>query len=478
MSRRTKIIATLGPASSTPPIVERLILAGVNVFRINCSHGTQDDRIQLIHLIQEASHRLSLPIAVMIDLQGPKIRIGDLEKKYINLQEGHRIILDTKPEAGNHHRLGVGLPSLPATARPGAQILIDDGKIELKLLEGDSNQFIAEVVHGGKLFPRKGINFLDVEINLPHLTPKDEKDLLVGLQEQIDAVAVSFVQRSQDISAVKEKIRVLCPACENLPIIAKIERPQALTNLSDILTVSDGVMVARGDLAIEISPQKVPIAQKQIIERANLCGKYVITATQMLESMINSPVPTRAEASDIANAIFDGTDAVLLTGETAIGKYPEQTVRMMDSIICEAECHIATWSRWAGSTITESRDEDAFFITQAAKDLAYDRNVSAICVFTKSGYTAALMAKTRPPVPIIAFTPSAEIYRRLSLYWGVEAYFTENAKSIEEILNIINRLMLESKRLQPLEQVVVVCGFPIAEYRPANLTLLHTIDTS
>lgn len=475
--RRTKIIATIGPASSAQTMIEKLILAGVDVFRINCSHGSEEERIQIIQRIKSVSHKISQPVAILIDLQGPKIRIGELETKFLTLQDNQEIILDTNTAPGNAERIGVNLPSLQGIADIGSKILLDDGKIQLQVVRLVENKIVARVEHGGKLMPRKGINFPDHELKISSMTEKDQRDLKIGLENDIDIVAVSFVQTSDDISRVRSKILEFSPHLADIPIIAKIERPQALEHLQAILDVADGVMVARGDLAIEISPENVPVAQKEILHAANLRGKYTIIATQMLESMISCPTPTRAEASDVANAIFDSTDAVLLSGETAIGKFPETVITMMTSIICKAEDHISRWSRWQGSSIQEAKDDDAFFITQAAKDLAFDRNVSAICVFTKSGRTATLMSKARPPVPILAFTPAENIYRRLSMVWGVHPYLIDNADSIEEMLSIINHRLLQSQRFNIGEQVVVVCGFPIAKYRPANLTMLHTIES-
>jgi len=475
MNRKTKIIATIGPAIAQLPLLSQVIEAGVNVIRLNASHGDDEEHLHYIDLVRRASIDCEIPIPIMLDLQGPKIRLGELEKSPIQLRNGDEINITTESVKGNSHTLSINFPQLSDYAQPGMQVLIDDGKITLSILKVEPGRILTKVICGGDLYPHKGVNFPDLEQFLPSFTEQDRHNLELGMKNGIDLLAVSFVRSAQDISDIRNYIHSKYHPDNPIPIIAKIELASGLKNIQQILTVADGVMVARGDLAVEISAAKVPIAQKQIIEAANRAGKYVITATQMLESMINNPTPTRAEATDIANAIFDGSDAVMLSGETAVGNYPLEATKVMDTIIREAEAHLSSWSRWSGSSILEGSDEDAYFVAQAAKDLAYDRNVAAICVFTKSGRTAAIVSKTRPPVPIFAFTPNEEVFTRLNIFWGVEPFLTKEVSTLEAMLEIIEKQILQTGLLKQGDQVVVVCGFPIGGFKPPNLALLYTL---
>jgi pyruvate kinase len=331
------------------------------------------------------------------------------------------------------------------------------------------------VVVGGVLKSHKGINLPGAQINLLALTDKDLDDLAFGLAHGVDAVALSFVRTEKDVQFLREKILELAPDLPHIPIVAKLERPQALDNLEAILEVTDGVMVARGDLGVEMSPEEVPIAQKRIIECANRHGKLVITATQMLESMIHNPRPTRAEASDVANAIFDGTDAVMLSGETAVGDYPIAAVEMMTAIICQAEAHIGEWGHWHGPTVADTDGDDTVFMSMAVRELAHDRNVAAIAIFTMSGRTALFISKTRPGVPILAFTPDTHTYVRLEMYWGVTPFLVPPSTTMEGMLEDVDAAMRKSGVVKPGQQVVLTCGFPVATISPTNLALLHTI---
>jgi pyruvate kinase len=312
-------------------------------------------------------------------------------------------------------------------------------------------------------------------LDIPGFTEKDEVDLTFGIEHEVDMVAVSFVRSEKDVERVGEAMIKSTHERAELPIIAKLERPEALENLDAIVETADGVMVARGDLGVEMSPEVVPIAQKRIIASANRHAKIVITATQMLESMIQNPRPTRAEASDVANAIFDGSDAVMLSGETAVGKYPVQSVEMMNRIIGQAEAHIDQWGHVRDIPSTERVYDDAYYMTLATRELADDRNVAAIAVFTKSGRTALLMSKARPDVPIFAFTPDMRTYTKLGMYWGVLPHFVPHADTIEDMLDVVEATMLTSTPIKPGQQVVLICGFPVASGCPANLALLHTV---
>ncbi len=331
-----------------------------------------------------------------------------------------------------------------------------------------------EIVLGGTLTANKGVNLPGANLDIPGFTSKDAEDLAFGLELGVDAVAISFVRKAEDVTRVREQIHKLNPNRIDTPLIAKLERPEALDNLDAILEAADGVMVARGDLGVEMSPEMVPIAQKRIIEAANRKEKLVITATQMLESMIKNPRPTRAEASDVANAIFDGTDAVMLSGETAIGDYPLKTIEMMDAIIAQAESNLDRWGRWHGAPLRETHD-DAYFVTLAGCEMAHDRNVTAMAVFTESGRTALLMSKARPDVPILAFTPDEDSRRRMAMYWGVTPYKVSMVDNVEAMLRVVEETILDETPLRAGQQVVLICGFPVGAFRPPNLALLHTL---
>jgi pyruvate kinase len=473
---RTKIVATIGPASQDEETLSRLAEAGVDIFRVNFSHGDHQQHRAVIERIRKIATRLSRPIAILQDLQGPKIRVGEIADGSIELSSGNLLTLTTKPIIGDNQNVSVDYPGLPKDTKPGQQILLDDGNLELKILRVGEDYIETQVVLGGILKSHKGVNLPGCWINLPAITAKDEADLEFGLNERVDAVAISFVRQAEDIRALRNKIQEYSSGSSNPMIIAKLEQPEALENLDEIIDAADGVMVARGDLGVEMAPETVPIAQKRIITCANKNAKLVITATQMLDSMIRNPRPTRAEASDIANAIFDGTDAVMLSGETAVGDYPIESVRVMDAIIRQAEEHLTEWGRWPGlSDLVDSQD-DAYFITLAARELAHDRNVAAITVFTKSGRTALLMSKARPSVPILAFTPHITTYHRLNFLWGVHPYLVQHSDSIEKMISSVKKVMLSSSNLEAGQQIVLVCGFPIDDSQPANLALLYTID--
>lgn len=474
MERKTKIVATLGPASASEYQILDLIQAGMNVARLNFSHGTHENHAQRIQTLRRVSERLGQPVTILQDLQGPKIRTGKLVEEKVELIPGETLLLTTEAIFGDSHKVSVDFPDLPRSVRPGGRVLLADGQMELRVISTTSDSVLTEVVLGGPLSANKGVNLPGARLNIPGFTEKDETDLIFGLSQGVDAVALSFVRTAADVARVRKAIAEHAPDRVNLPIIAKLERPEALDNLESIITAADGVMVARGDLGVEMSPEVVPIAQKRIIRCANEHAKLVITATQMLESMIYNPRPTRAEASDVANAIFDGTDAVMLSGETAVGLYPEKAIEMMNSIICQAETHLKEWGHWQGAPPNEVHD-DAVYVTRAARELAHDKNVAAIAVFTESGRTALLMSKERPEVFILAFTPSQHTYNRLSMYWGVMPHLVPHAGTVEAMLAHVEAAMISEGRIQTGQQIVLICGFPVGARRSANLALLHTV---
>jgi pyruvate kinase len=478
MERRARIVATIGPASQDEATLSQLVEAGMDVARMNFSHGTHENHALVYNRLRAISSRLGRPVSILQDLQGPKIRTGEIENGQVEVHAGQGLTLPTRKVLGDSHLVGVDFPGLPKSVQPGGRILLDDGALELRVEKIDGDQVETQVVTGGLLKPHKGVNLPWARLKIPPLTRKDEADLQFGLKLGIDAVAISFVRSADNIKTVRNKIIRFAPHNPDVPIIAKLERPEALDNLESIIDVADGVMVARGDLGVEMAPETVPIAQKRIIESANRRTRIVITATQMLESMINNPRPTRAEASDVANAIFDGTDAVMLSGETAAGKYPVLAVKMMHEIVCQAENHLLEWGRWSGLPEPGYCDDDTYFTTHAASSLAHDRNVAALAVFTDSGRAARLLSKQRPQVPILAFTPDAETYRRLNLYWGVTPHFVPRVDTIEEMLRAVEQAILAQGSVQAGQQVVLICGYPIQANRPTNLTMLHTVGES
>jgi pyruvate kinase len=369
----------------------------------------------------------------------------------------------------------VKYPSLPNDVKPGDRILLDDGSIELKVTRVEAPEVKTEILVGGKLGSHKGINLPGVKLSAPAITTKDIQDLTFGLEHRVDLIALSYVRLPEDLHQLRQSITEIEPRCENLPLIAKLERPEAIHHLDAILEVCEGVMVARGDLGVEVSAERVPSLQKQIIQRANAKLKIVITATQMLETMIHNPRPTRAEASDVANAVFDGSDALMLSGETAIGEFPICTVRTMDRIICDAEEHAHKWG-YQPLDVETSKLDDAVATTHAARSLAQDRNVAAIAVFTRSGRTAQLMSKARPKVPILAFTPENPTYNLMAIHWGVVPFLVPMAHTVEQMIDRVRDACLASGIVQIGEQVVVVASLPVGAMGPPNFTLLHTLN--
>jgi pyruvate kinase len=472
--RRVRIIATIGPASRKDEIIRKMIQAGMNVARLNFSHGSFEDHAASIQMIRREAERLKVPIAILQDLQGVKIRTGTLRDGTAALQTGRKFVLTARDVPGDDREVSVSWKSLPKDVRTGDRILLDDGRLSLKVSSVDGPDISTDVEQGGILQPHKGINLPGVRLAAPALTEKDQEDLHFGLQQEVDAVAVSFVRKAEDILQVRQFIRKHHPSKTNIPIIAKLERREALEDLDGILDVSEGVMVARGDLGVETSLKEVPIIQKNIIQSANRKSKLVITATQMLETMITNPQPTRAEASDVANAVFDGTDAVMLSGETAVGSYPVETIQMMALILGEAEGHLSEWGRWKGYTSGELRDP-ATAVAHVAAEFSNDRKVSAVAVFTRSGRSARLASKARPCAPILAFTPNPETYRQLSMVYGVYPSLVPHADTVEAMVNCVEEALLSAGPVRPGEQVILVSSLPMDLQGPPNFILLHTL---
>jgi pyruvate kinase len=474
MIRRSKIIATVGPASSSRQTLKQLFNAGMDVARLNFSHGDHEGQLEIIQILRSLSDELDRPLAILQDLQGPKLRTGIIPGgKKIWVEENQRLVLTTTEPPEDGSEIPVTYRALADEVKQGDTILINDGRIELRVHKSDGVRVQTEVVVGGEIGSRKGINVPGVALSASCITEKDRTDLAFGLAQGVDAVALSFVRQSEDIVQLRELITE-SNALEQAPlIIAKLERPEAIDNLEAILDVSDGVMVARGDLGVEVSPEKVPSLQKQIIQEALARQRFVITATQMLESMISNARPTRAEASDVANAVFDGSDVLMLSGETAVGSYPVQTLATMDRIIVDAERHAVKWGQQI--TIESLTDDDAVATTHAARALAHDRQVAALAVFTRSGRSAWLLSSVRPNVPILAFTPEASTYRQLTLAWGVIPHLIDMADSVEEMIEHVRKACLESGIVSAGEQVVMVASLPVGAMGPPNFTLLQKV---
>lgn len=480
MERKAKIVATLGPSSRDDEMVRKLIKAGLDVARLNFSHGTQAEHQELIERIRKLSQETGRPITILQDLQGPKLRVGVLPEGGVRLTAGQNVILtsieeDEEPvfEGQDPLILPLEVPDLVNSLAPRNRILMDDGHLELEVTAVHRDAVEAKVVLGGMLKSHKGVNMPGANIQIPGFTEKDRDDLIFGMQQGVDLVAISFVHNAQDVEIVRAAMREIAPDKKPIPIIAKLERPEAIDNLDEILDAADGVMVARGDLGVETSPSVVPIIQKKIIQAANMKTKTVITATQMLDSMIHNPRPTRAEASDVANAIFDGTDAVMLSGETASGDYPLESIVTMNNIVLEAETHFDDWGHY--ETTTDLTNNDALSITRAASELAHDRNVCYVAVFTQSGLTAQVMSKARPMVPIMAFTPEQRTYQLLNLYWGVTPFLVPYAYTVEDMIEIVENAMRSAASISAGQQVIIINGFPVGQWLPANMILLHTI---
>ena len=476
MTRNAKIIATIGPASSSRAQLKHLLQAGVDVIRLNFSHGNYDDHAKVMDEIRSLAKEEKRSLAILQDLQGPKLRTGMLEDgEAIFLSPGDQINLTPRDVIGKKDTIQVKYDSFAQDVVEGDRILLDDGRIELRVTSIEGNDVATKVIYGGKLGNKKGINLPGVNLSAPSLTKKDLQDIEFGLAHDVDAIALSFVRRAEDISCLREAISSSAHDSVSPLIIAKLEKPEAIDNLDQILAVCDGVMVARGDLGVEVAPERVPSIQKHIIQHANAAQRFVITATQMLDSMIDNPRPSRAEASDVANAVFDGSDSLMLSGETAIGEYPIAAVETMDRIIRDAESHASQWSCVLADEVVIT-DDDAVATTQAAKALARDRDVAAIAVFTRSGRTARLMSYTRPRVPIVAFTPEAKTFHQLSLAWGVIPHLVKKANSVEEMIARVRDACLASGLVNHGQQIVLVASLPIGEMGPPNFTLLHTIE--
>jgi pyruvate kinase len=476
--KRTKIVATIGPACESMEILEAMMHAGMNIARLNFSHGTYENHAQLIHNIRTIASKLDLPIAIMQDVQGPKIRLGILPDDGIVLEKETTVCLDTSIDTYTDNMFPLPIQLLHEHVQPGERILLSDGTIELRITHTEATRIFAKVVVGGTVFSHKGVNIPDTHITLSALTDKDVQDLAFGVAHDVDIVAVSFVRSAEDILDAKFAIEAAQTEQGILPeapikIIAKIERPDAVTNIDEILSVADGIMVARGDLGIEISAAEVPLVQKNLIERAMKAGKPVIVATQMLDSMQHNPRPTRAEVSDVANAVIDHTDAVMLSNETATGQYPIETVQTMADIIVETEA--SKYDDYDHVDITDSTHQIDDILTNLSRTLSEDIAATLILAASISGETGRLISRNRPELPIVLTTSNERVRRQLNLSWGVMPYLLEPCRSLEEL---VERSLVMLKRIGMVasqDKIVVVAGEPVGHAGHVNLLEVRTV---
>jgi pyruvate kinase len=472
--RRTKIIATLGPACTSEDVLQRLMTSGVDVFRMNFSHGRNEERVKIIDTIRNMATDHGKYVPILGDIQGPKLRIGEVEG-VVNLQNGATFTITTELLKGNGSIVSTPFTPLPREVQPGHRILINDGLVELVVTSVDEKRVMTRVLHGGPISSKKGMNFPDTELTIPAITEKDREDVKFAVEKQLDYIAASFIRRRSDIEGLRAMLQEF--GGNEINVIAKLEKGQALENLEEILEVSDGVMVARGDLGVELPPEMVPIAQKKILSTASRWGKFAITATQMLESMTVSSRPTRAEASDVANAIFDGSDAVMLSAETASGMYPVETVQMMARIVMAAENNreIQPPKRQPFRQISES-DEFTDTLAGAANYAAEQLDAKFIVVFTQTGFAARLMSKFRPKAPIIALTPSSWVARRMNILWGVQPFVLKDvAEYHEQIVDRVDDYLLSRDIVSPGDRLVILMGSPIYQRAKTNLLRVHRV---
>jgi pyruvate kinase len=450
-------------------MIDKLVHAGMDVARLNYSHGTHEDRARMVAEVRRASARYEKPVGVLADLQGPKIRTGVLEQgKPVRLRFGQRFTITTRHIVGTEEGVSTTFRALPESVHKGDRILLCDGDIALRVIATRGSDVVTQVENGGELGQHQGINLPGIKLNIPSMTPKDRQDLVAALALGANYVALSFVRTAADIHAAKKAI---ARAKKETPVIAKLEKPEAIDNLDEILAVADCVMVARGDLGVEMNPEKVPVVQKRIISKSRDALVPVITATQMLDSMQKNPRPTRAEASDVANAVFDGSDALMLSGETAAGLYPLESVVMMDRIITEAEASVTTLPRPARSGDLQINEAIAEAICHAAEEL----KLKVVAVFTESGSSAGLVSKYRPRAPIVAFSPMQETRRRLSLYWGVLPRSMGRVHDIDKLAAAAEQRLLEEKLVKRGDIVGVVAGTPLGTTGSTNLMRLLRI---
>lgn len=468
--RRTKIVATIGPSTNTPEAIEKCIRAGMNVARLNFSHGSHEDHLKVVKAVREKSEKLRAPVALLQDLQGPKIRVGKLKGGKVELIEGQGVRINIHVQEGTAEVLSTDFKELPQSVKVGQKILLDDGKLELSVTEVGKDEVTAKVIYGGELKDRKGMNLPGASLPVECLTEKDLEDLEFGLKNGVDFVALSFVRRGSDIKKLRELIDAKNPGVK---IVAKIEMLEALENLVEIITLSDAVMVARGDLAVEIGAAQLPLVQKRIIALCNEIGRPVITATQMLDSMVDNPTPTRAEITDVANAVLDGSDALMLSAESASGKYPFKCISTMHEIIVEVE---RTGGYFYDINLDTEALDPAESIAVSASLCALKLNAAAIICLTTTGRTATLISKYRPKAPIIACTKVSETLNRLELVWGIQTFKVGHYKSSEEAMAQVEQMLVKYGFAKPGDKVILTLGMPVSQGAKTNTLRVFTVS--
>ena len=470
--KRTKIVATMGPATSSREVLKEMILEGVNVCRINFSHGVHKDLVDVVKTIREIDHELGTHTGILGDLQGPKIRIGNLVSEPLLMPAGHKIIFTTKPLLGDMKKVHINYASFPRDVSVGETILVDDGKLVFKVLESNgTDEVVLESIYGGNLNSRKGVNLPDTKISLPSLTPKDLEDLDFAIEHRFHWIGLSFVRKAEDITELR---KIIDKSGHDIRIIAKIEKPEAVSNLDDIIEATDGVMVARGDLGVEIPLEKVPLLQKEIVLKCQQMAKPVIIATQMMESMIENITPSRAEVNDVANAVMDGADAVMLSGETSVGDHPIEVIKVMSRIIKQTETFSGIYNVNFQPLINTQR-----FITDnicfAALDLAEKVAAKAIVTMTFSGYTAMKVASFRPKSSVFVFTGNRRLLKTMSLVWGTRTHFYDKFSSTDQTIEDIKLVLKESEGMEEDDLVVNIASMPIADKGKSNMIRLSYI---
>jgi pyruvate kinase len=467
---KTKIVATVGPASNNKEMLRALVREGVDVFRLNFSHGTHEDHLKVIHFVREINEELGSQVSLLQDLQGPKIRIQEMQPDVV-IERGQLLTITTRQLLGNSEICSTSYQSLPNDVKAGDMILIDDGKIELKVKEVKSDEVVSEVIYGGPLKSRKGINLPFSKVSAPSLTEKDLKDLDFGIKNDVDWIALSFVRKASDIHELRS---IIDKHKSNSRIVAKIEKPEALSNIDDVIAATDAVMVARGDLGVEIWLEEVPMVQKMLVEKCNKLGKPVIVATQMMESMIENPRPTRAETNDVANAVMDGADAVMLSAETAAGKYPIEVIRSMVRTISSVEKNPRMYFRFRDVNPESSTAIHDNFVLAACK-LAKDIGAKAIVGMTQSGYTAFQSAAYRPNANIFVFTSNKSLLTKINLVWGAQAYHYDKINSTDETIADVEEVLKKDGHVKSGDIFIILASMPIHEKLRTNTLKVNIV---
>lgn len=470
--RKTKIICTLGPATDDENVLRKLILSGMDVARINMSHGTHEDQKVRIDTVKKIREELDLPIAILLDTKGPEIRTGNFSCGTVTLESGQEFILTVNDVDGDSSRCSVTFKSLPQELEVGSKILIDDGLIELRVKECTETDVVCKVINGGTVSSHKGINIPDVKLSLPFISEQDKKDIAFGVEQDIDFIAASFTRSANDIMLLRKELKKL--GCDNVRICAKIENHEGIDNIDDIIRVSDSIMVARGDLGVEIPLEEIPILQKKIIQKVYEAGKQAITATQMLDSMIKNPRPTRAESTDVANAIYDGTSAIMLSGETAAGKYPVEAVKTMAKIAIATEHDINYIEKFRKRDIPERPDVTSA-ISHATCTTAHDLGAAAILTVSKTGQTARMISKYRPECPIICGTTNPKVRRQMNLSWAVTPIIVDEKDNTDELFEHVVQVAESRGLVKSGDLTVITAGVPLGVSGTTNLLKVHLV---